>query len=352
MSGLGVVEPMLARSIDYFPEPTELPGGCLYEPKFDGFRAIAHVADDHTVRLVSRRSKLLNQAFPDVVAAARRFLPASVVVDGEIVRWSAAGHLDFAALQHRFAAKGHSHELARSEPAHLVVFDILYRKGNDLRDQTLSTRRKALEEVFADIPRAAAITLMPQTPDLEVARQWVIDFAAAGIEGLVIKGAKSRYRPGRAWLKYRHRLTTPAIVGGVTGSLLHPESLILGRYGSRTHHLRVVGRTSPLNDRQAADLAGLLTAAGAAHPWPSVLPASWTGSLYGQEPIKYVRVRPTLVVDVAADVATDQRRWRHSLRYERFRVDLEPDEVPLDLDLEGLIDDMRWEPVHRGSSAH
>src|SRR4051794_28372720 len=117
---------MLASLVD------DLPAGAdwRYEPKWDGFRCIVTTATDGSVRLLSRRGSSLNAAFPDVVDAAGRMLPADTILDGEIVRWSADGRLDFEALQRRNRGAGRgARELARGEPCHLILFDLLRLRG-------------------------------------------------------------------------------------------------------------------------------------------------------------------------------------------------------------------------------
>lgn len=66
------------------------------------------------------------------------------------------------------------------------------------------------------------------------------------------------------------------------------------------------------------------------------LPPSWIGGTFGRkQPTPYVRVEPTLVVEVRGDPATHGReRWRHGVRYLRSRPDLSPGDIPRDLDLE------------------
>ncbi|MET8991779.1 hypothetical protein ABZW49_40550 [Nonomuraea wenchangensis] len=94
----------------------------------------------------------------------------------------------------------------------------------------------------------------------------------AGVEGLVCKPTRSTYDYGvRGWLKIRSRTSSDAVVGGYIGSLRRPTGLLLGRYDAGGR-LRVVGRTTQLSKQAAAEIAPLLTPAGAGHPWPQTLP--------------------------------------------------------------------------------
>jgi ATP-dependent DNA ligase len=168
------------------------------------------------------------------------------------------------------------------------------------------------------------------------ARLWFEILLVEGIEGLVIKAAAGRYREGkRDWWKVKHRTTTEMIIGGVTGSVQAPRTLLLGRYGHGGRRLRVVARSVPLAAPARLELAGLLTPADDEHPWPVPLPAGWAGGLPGaEEPINYTPVVPEVVVEAGVDAAAEHGRFRHPARYVRLRADLHPTDVPEGLDLE------------------
>ena len=73
--------------------------------------------------------------------------------------------------------------------------------------------------------------LTPSTTDLATAQAWFGDYRAAGIEGLVVKGAASVYAPGkRSWVKVKSRESTEVIVGAVTGTLTRPQTIVAGRF--------------------------------------------------------------------------------------------------------------------------
>jgi hypothetical protein len=97
--------------------------------------------------------------------------------------------------------------------------------------------------------------LTPVTADLDEAREWFEVLPdAMGVEGLVVKGAATRYTPGRrdAWIKVKHRETREVIVGGVLGSITRPEVVIAGAYDA-DGVLTVIGRTVPLKPEQSAN---------------------------------------------------------------------------------------------------
>lgn len=329
------IAPMAATSIDRIPEELACSGGCRYEPKFDGFRCIAHVNEHGGVHLWSRRLKRLNDAFPEITLAVSDTLPAGTVVDGEIVRWGRDGRLDFSALQRRHVTGRRRAHLAITEPCHYVVFDVLETAGRDLRPAPLSERRAELEHLLGSVPATSRVVLCPQLRDVGEARLWFEILVAQGVEGLVVKAADGPYREGRrGWWKVRHRTTTEAIVGGITGTLAEPKTLLLGRY-SPNGRLHVVARSTPLPAPARDQLAAVVRQAGNDHPWPPVLPAGWAGGLPGTgEPVQYTRVVPDVVIEISADAAVEHGRWRHPVRYVRTRADLAPDDVPTGLDLE------------------
>ena len=226
--------------------------------------------------------------------------------------------LDFNALQRRLAGgAARIARQARTHPASYMVFDVRAVGGRDLRDEPWRVRRAALEEL-ADgwVP---PLQLSPVTDDLEVARAWMADFAAAGIEGLVVKGAASRSAAGkRGWVKVRSRQTAEVIVGAVIGPLAAPEALVAGAF--RDGVLRMVGRSSALTAAQSRSLAGVVRAAGDGHPWPDTMAANRFGG--ADRRVALTRVEPTVVVEVDADTALQDGVWWHALRYRRQRLDL------------------------------
>jgi ATP-dependent DNA ligase len=318
----GPVAVQLAKPVRDLPAAGALPGGCLYEPKWDGYRLVV-VRTARSTRLWSKQGRDLTDRFPDVAAAALAQLPAGSVVDGEVVIWS-GDRLDFGLLQKRMVtAPGRIGAQVAAAPASYVAFDLLAAGGTDLRRRTLRQRRAQLEELARRW--APPLQLSPVTTDPAQARQWSADFRAAGVEGLVAKGAGTRYAPGRRdWLKVKSWETTEVLAGGVIGPLDRPSQLVAGRY--RDGELVVVGRTSPLPPAAAAELAGVLTPAGDDHPWPERIGTGRFGG--GRLSVPLTRVRPDVVVEVSADAALQAGVFRHPLRFVRTRPDLEPGDVP------------------------
>jgi ATP-dependent DNA ligase len=326
---MGPSEMALATAVDQLPEG----GDYVFQPKFDGWRGLLSTVDDGSVTMRSRSGRRLDAYFPDLRRAARGWLPAGTVLDGEVIAWSAAGTTDFSALQRRLVAGRNLPALAARWPAYLIAFDVLADAGQDVRAEPLTHRLARLAGLLDGAPDR--LVLCPSTRDVTEALAWTTTMAALRVEGLVAKPATGRYRSGRSgWLKWRLRHTTEAIIGGVTGSRTQPETLLLGRYDA-TGKLRLIGRTTPLNPALAAEIGRLLQAPTAGrqrvqHPWPQPLPAGWLGRWDGRaEPLAYHQVDAATVVEIYVDTAEDAGRWRHPVTAVRPRLDMSVFAVPM-----------------------
>src|SRR4051794_27964308 len=160
----GPVAVELSKPVRAIPEPGALPGGCRYEPKWDGYRLVI-VRSAAGTRLWSKQGRDLTDRFPDVVAAARAQVPAGTVVDGEVVVWSGE-RLDFALLQQRMVTGiGKILALASRHPASYVAFDVLARGGKDLRRSPLVRRRAELEEMGSGWKPPLQLSPVTDDPD-------------------------------------------------------------------------------------------------------------------------------------------------------------------------------------------
>ncbi len=318
----GPVGVQLAKPVREIPPAGALPGGCRYEPKWDGYRLVV-VRQAASTRLWSKQGRDLTDRFPDVAAAALAQVPAGTVLDGEVVVWH-DDRLDFGLLQQRMvSAAGRVAAQVAAHPASYVAFDLLALGGTDLRQQTLARRRAELETLSARW--APPMQLSPSTADPGLARQWFEDYRPAGVEGLVAKGAGTRYSPGRReWLKVKSWESTEVVAGGVIGSLARPSQLVVGRH--RDGELVVVGRTSPLSPRQSEELAAVLRPAEGDHPWPDRIGTGRFGG--GRLSVPLTPVRPEVVVEVSADAALQAGVFRHPLRFLRVRSDLRVADLP------------------------
>src|SRR3954453_22345015 len=136
------IEPMLAKLAEELPS-----GSYIYEPKWDGFRALVFRGEED-VYLQSRDSRPLDRYFPELHDVLLERLPPNCVVDGEIVIATARG-LDFDALQLRLhPAASRVKKLAKETPSAFVAFDVLELDGRDLMDAPQAKRRTALEKLL------------------------------------------------------------------------------------------------------------------------------------------------------------------------------------------------------------
>src|SRR3954470_5143793 len=166
------VEPMLAKLADELP-----PGGAfLYEPKWDGFRAIVFRGGGE-VFVQSRDLRPLDRYFPELHDALIGALPDGCVVDGEIVIATSHG-LDFDLLQLRLhPAASRVAKLANETPSSFVAFDALAVNGRDLTAETQAERRAALEKLLAKPKRPVYLT--PMTRERDQALHWLERFLSA-----------------------------------------------------------------------------------------------------------------------------------------------------------------------------
>src|SRR5436190_9373911 len=261
------VEPMLARISEALPPE----GDYLYEPKWDGFRAIVFRGRGE-VFIQSRDLKPLDRYFPEVHDFCLAHLPDGCVVDGEIVIASPAG-LDFDALQMRLhLAASRVAKLAKETPSQFVAFDLLAIDGKDIRGEAQDARRARLETLSAGLEPPLHLT--PVTRDRAVAAQWLQRFEGAGLDGVVAKLAVSEYEPGkRAMLKIKHVRTADCVVAGFRWHKSGRDalgSLLLGLYDARGR-LQHVGVTSAFTMARRKELvhelAPLREHALDNHPW-------------------------------------------------------------------------------------
>jgi ATP-dependent DNA ligase len=167
-----------------------------------------------------------DRTFPDVQAALTQQVTVDCVLDGELVVWTGE-RLEFDALQERMVntAATVRRSLVRAHPASFVAFDVLAVDSVDVRPMRWTARRTRLESLAkAWVP---PLQLSPVTSDVDEAREWLDVFKGAGVEGLVVKGASTRYQPGRReWLKVNS-------VGVRGARLIHPRRILRGQEAAR-----------------------------------------------------------------------------------------------------------------------
>ena len=193
---------------------SEVPEGdnWLYEPKWDGFRAMVF-RDGDTVHTQSRDLKPLDRYFPELAAPLRESLPQRCVLDGEIVI-AHGGVLDFDSLLIRIhPAASRVEMLSKERPASFVAWDILALGDEDLRSMPQVERRAKLESVLVDAQ--PPIHLTPATRDKAIALDWFERFEGAGLDGVMAKPLDAAYQPNkRAMVKIKHARTAECVVAG------------------------------------------------------------------------------------------------------------------------------------------
>jgi ATP-dependent DNA ligase len=344
------VSPMLAKLT------RELPvGDYLYEPKWDGFRAIVF-RDGDEVEIGSRNEKPLTRYFPELIGAVRSELPPRCVLDGEIVIAGEHG-LDFDALSQRIhPAASRIEKLAGETPASFVAFDLLAEGDDDLRPRPFSERRARLERVMASAE--APIRLTPATLDPDEAADWFERFEGAGLDGVVAKPRSAPYAEGeRTMAKVKHLRTADCVVAGFRQ---HKDgkgvgSLLLGLYDDRgdLHHVGVASSfAAPLRAQLAKEVEPYRDHALDHHPWRDWAQAAaepgqrMPGGLSRWNAGKDLSWEP-LRIELVAEVAYEHLqgdRFRHTARFVRWRPDREPGsctyaqlDVPVPIELHAVF---------------
>ena len=176
------------------------------EWKWDGIRAqVIHRGG--AVYVWSRGDELINETFPDLVAAGGT-LPEGTVIDGEIVVWRDERAAPFNALQKRLGRKSPGKTVLAEAPASLVAYDLLEIDGRDVRPQPLVERREQLESVLAKTGISAALRVSPivRASDWQALKALRATSRELGVEGMMLKRRDSEYGVGRvrgAWWKWK-----------------------------------------------------------------------------------------------------------------------------------------------------
>ena len=218
--------PMLASPADAPLDDPQL----VYEPKYDGIRAIADVewpasGSRPSVRLWSRLGNEKTSQFPEIAAALQEWarpIRASVVLDGEIValdeRGEPAGFQQLQGRIHAIDAPSPSGPPRSFRPSvAFIAFDLLREGSMDLRERPLVERRVALERLFGrrKAPTIVRLSSMVRGNGHALYQQ-ALDH---GWEGLIAKHAASLYKSGKRtpdWRKIKIVRQQEFVIGGWT----------------------------------------------------------------------------------------------------------------------------------------
>jgi ATP-dependent DNA ligase len=300
------VPPQLARPRAKLPEGE----GWAYEPKWDGFRAIAFV-DGADVHLQSRNGRDLTRYFPELA-----FPDVRVVLDGEIVIHGPDGRQLFNALGQRIhPAASRVKMLSEETPARFIAFDLLAHGDDVLLDLPYDERRAALE-AFVGALDEPTFDHTPVVHEAADAEGWLRD-----AEGVIAKERAAPYKPGErtGMVKVKRVRTIDAVVlgwrpGKAEGTV---GSLILGLY-DEDGKLHGVGHTSGFKAAEKRALVDKLAPYETGERG-SADPSRWAND----RELEWVALRPELVVEVSFDHVSDGR-IRHGTKVLRWREDRDP----------------------------
>ena len=315
------MEPMLAT----LAEAPLVDPNLVYEPKYDGIRALVSVVPRGRtveVAIASRQGNDKTKQFPEVVEALARWgkkRKAAALFDGEIVALGADGEpVGFERLQERIhqTSVPEVSRLAGERPVAFVAFDLLHDSGDDLIGLPLIERRGRLEAALAGgVDRTLRMARQVRgdgTALMEEARK-------RGWEGIVAKDGRSTYKPGRRtldWRKLKLVKRQELVIGGFTeprGARAHFGALLLG-LPTADGRLRYAGHVGGgFTDKELAHVWRLLEARAAeTSPFDGPLPANerphwvrpdlvaevkfaeWTTEGYLRQPV-YLGLRDDLV---------------------------------------------------------
>ncbi len=331
---------MLAKRVGELPEGTNW----IYEPKWDGFRALVF-RDGDEIFIQSRDEKPLNRYFPELLEPMRSQLPPRCVLDGEIVIARNDG-LDFDALQLRLhPAASRVKKLSQEMPASAVFFDLLCHGERDLRGEPFLARRHELEMLLS--AAAPPIHLTPATRDPELASDWFGRFEGAGLDGVMAKSADGIYEADkRVMLKVKHERDCDCVVAGFRwykkGERSAVGSLLLGLYDNAgaLQHVGVCASFTAEKRRELVEfLAPYREDALRNHPWKGWaaqeesdgdrrMPGGQSRWSQGKD-LSWEPLRPELVVEVAYE-HMQGARFRHMAQFRRWRFDKAPSNCTYD----------------------
>jgi ATP-dependent DNA ligase len=348
------VDPMLAKAATKVPDD---PGVWSYEPKWDGFRALVFRDGDDVV-LQSRNGKELGRYFPELLESLRDELAPRCVLDGEVVvprQIDGRTRLDWESLSQRIhPAESRVRRLAEQTPAHFIGFDALATGDRSLLDEPFRARRSALADLVGE-KRWCHVTRTTEDPELGA--HWLTSFEGAGLDGVIAKRLDGRYLPGkREMIKVKHKRDADCVA---IGYRIHKSgegigSILLGLYGD-DGELHMVGGAASFTAKDRIKLLAELEPLREGDQVNDGEPSRWNSAADKQ----WIPIRPEKVAEVAYDqmegngehgaglpaTSGHGQRFRHAVKFVRWRPDREPDsctfaqlDAPLSYDLYDVLE--------------
>ncbi|KUI35221.1 ATP-dependent DNA ligase [Mycobacterium sp. IS-1496] len=338
------LEPMLAKAQTTVPAD---PGVWSYEPKWDGFRALVF-RDGPDVVLLSRSGKDLGRYFPEVLDSVRDELAPRCVLDGEIVvprEINGRTRLDWESLSQRIhPAASRVKMLSEQTPAHFIGFDALAVGDSSLLKEPFRNRRHALIDAV-DEKQWCHVTRTTEDPGL--GGRWLEEFEGAGLDGVIAKRLDGAYLPGkREMVKVKHARDADCVA---IGYRIHKSgegigSLLLGLYTDEGE-LQMVGGAASFTAKDRLKLLAELEPLREGDEVREGDPSRWNSAADK----RWIPIRPERVAEVAYDQmegnSVQGRRFRHAVKFRRWRPDRDPTsctfdqlEVPLTFDLYDVLE--------------
>jgi ATP-dependent DNA ligase len=338
------LEPMLAKA------QTKVPleeGVWSYEPKWDGYRALVF-RDGHDVVLQSRNGKDLGRYFPELLGALRDELAPRCVLDGEVVvprEIDGRIRLDWESLSQRIhPAASRIKMLAEQTPAHFIGFDALATDHTSLLKEPFRVRREALSDAVTE-KKWCHVTRTTEDPQL--GSQWLNTFEGAGLDGVIAKRLDGPYLPGkREMVKVKHARDADCVVMGYR---IHKSgegigSMLLGLYRD-DGELQMVGGAASFTAKDRLKLLAMLEPLREGDEVRDGDPSRWNSAADK----RWIPIRPEKVCEVAYDqmegTNVHGQRFRHAVKFRRWRPDRDPEsctfdqlEVPLNYDLHDVLE--------------
>lgn len=348
------LEPMLAKAQAKVPPEA---GVWSYEPKWDGYRALVFRDGDKVV-LLSRSGKDLGRYFPEVLESVREELATRCVLDGEIVVPREIGgrtRLDWESLSQRIhPAVSRIKMLSEQTPAHFIGFDALATGDTSLMKESFRVRREALLDAVTE-KQWCHVTRTTEDPDLGA--RWLEEFEGAGLDGVIAKRLDGPYLPGkREMVKVKHARDADCVA---IGYRIHKSgegigSILLGLYRD-DGELQMVGGAASFTAKDRLKLLAELEPLREGDQMREGDPSRWNSAADK----RWIPIRPEKVCEVAYDqmegntvlgagspeTSGPGRRFRHAVKFRRWRPDRDPEsctfdqlEVPLNYDLYDVLE--------------